>query len=1260
MPGQKRGVAMANDRIIEHFLESLGLEEFVDRFNENRIESQDLPDLTEADLKELGLPLGPRKRILRNLPQRITNEVDRDTYHFLTQLPACIAAPLHKVYLAKTSTGDRLRALVFAYYQFLRLIGLILLTEYARSDYLWPRCVQALKRISYPHVADWRTLIDTLSKSFREAGAETILPSALVHFRSGSHLRRLSYQKCIDNEGCFVELSDPVSILHTLRNHLAHSGIGFEDQLDAEFVDRYLNIFHDLLDLFPEVRQLRILVETPDQPKGSYTIQQGLPPFAQRRGSDTLLGLPVDGGGVLIEHDKGILSLYPLFIPPENPSTVPTAICDIFDGHSEKQVCYFGLGKRRYESNQMKTFNELVGKKLVLAGHELPFLDWSLLEERAALANQHVLCEYYPGKYDPNCYLSRHIPDQVADEFISSSKNSLFLLGDAGIGKSAFVHRFIERHAGQSESRQDQSVAILIPGALLDHRPRETSLIFSLLEEQLGVRRKKYAGFLDIIDCLSAQRPEGARLILVLDALNESSDYVRVLQEADDLISLLHRKQIDWVKVILTARLTFHLLIKPRFYLGTGRKSIFRTPKAFFLVAPSDSLDNDSPALLMKPLSDCERSHCFESMQLSIKKENDFLSWRSLPTNLREILSTPLFIKLFFDAHLKTKSNRPILTESELFTVFFGLMQKESNLLTSFLLKMAERMDEIGSNALGLSAIWSLLPTAKSFVADGVTTLLDPVESAIAEGVLKKSFEDQSAVKITFTHQLLLEFLIFYNYTEQGEISTARACHLLESVAQAKPPTERQGAAILLLSQLILCKSFHLIIGAVRSNPELLVQLAIQALFRTLARTPEAARLAQNETDFQSFLAPFSKLPEEIADYAFAQIAEALFLRGFYNFSLIAIDRLHDHSSWRYLYWLGRCDLERSNYENAERRLREVMRHPEAQSEIRQLSRFFLAQSLHDRGLYQEELNLLSNVDLQDLDPFLQARLLHQRGSAFSRMCRYREANDSYSTSLAIGDSLNLQWACAETRHELAYVCEEAGQFEEAMGHCREVEDVFRRIKHHRSLAYSLFLQGRILGNHGPFDTAQQVLDEGLAIMEAMDERRGQVLIRREIGCLRLAEGNLDRALAEFTPAWTLAKSIGYLRSHFYLTLYLIETHAQLRNLSQLEKLLELSYELCQRVNDPKSEARMHRALGVAHLAKACADDAHESFKRYLAGSESIDYRRGIVYGLLLLLETEKSYGGINSDGNYLNQLNQELLSYRDPIAASRRNRLFL
>jgi hypothetical protein len=54
---------------IADWLEKLGMSEYAQRFAENDIDLSVLPDLTDQDLRELGLSMGHRRRLLRAISE---------------------------------------------------------------------------------------------------------------------------------------------------------------------------------------------------------------------------------------------------------------------------------------------------------------------------------------------------------------------------------------------------------------------------------------------------------------------------------------------------------------------------------------------------------------------------------------------------------------------------------------------------------------------------------------------------------------------------------------------------------------------------------------------------------------------------------------------------------------------------------------------------------------------------------------------------------------------------------------------------------------------------------------------------------------------------------------------------------------------------------------------------------------------------------------------------------------------------------------
>jgi class 3 adenylate cyclase len=58
-------------RDLAHWLEELGMSEYTQRFAENDVDLSVLPHLTDSDLKELGVSLGHRRKMLAAIAKRI-------------------------------------------------------------------------------------------------------------------------------------------------------------------------------------------------------------------------------------------------------------------------------------------------------------------------------------------------------------------------------------------------------------------------------------------------------------------------------------------------------------------------------------------------------------------------------------------------------------------------------------------------------------------------------------------------------------------------------------------------------------------------------------------------------------------------------------------------------------------------------------------------------------------------------------------------------------------------------------------------------------------------------------------------------------------------------------------------------------------------------------------------------------------------------------------------------------------------------------
>lgn len=86
-PPKKHSPQRFQQSKMKNFLSSLGLSSYMQVFEENQISYEDLPLLSKDDLADMGIPIGPRNRILHNLTsqptlqespkEKLKDEVDR-------------------------------------------------------------------------------------------------------------------------------------------------------------------------------------------------------------------------------------------------------------------------------------------------------------------------------------------------------------------------------------------------------------------------------------------------------------------------------------------------------------------------------------------------------------------------------------------------------------------------------------------------------------------------------------------------------------------------------------------------------------------------------------------------------------------------------------------------------------------------------------------------------------------------------------------------------------------------------------------------------------------------------------------------------------------------------------------------------------------------------------------------------------------------------------------------------------------------------
>jgi class 3 adenylate cyclase len=99
------------------WLRSLGFERYAETFRSNEIDEDILPELSEADLEKLGIPLGPRKRLLKAIAELGSAVVQPDLVEERRQITILFCDMVGSTSMSARLDPEDLRALMTDYHR---------------------------------------------------------------------------------------------------------------------------------------------------------------------------------------------------------------------------------------------------------------------------------------------------------------------------------------------------------------------------------------------------------------------------------------------------------------------------------------------------------------------------------------------------------------------------------------------------------------------------------------------------------------------------------------------------------------------------------------------------------------------------------------------------------------------------------------------------------------------------------------------------------------------------------------------------------------------------------------------------------------------------------------------------------------------------------------------------------------------------------------------------------------------------------------
>jgi hypothetical protein len=645
-------------------------------------------------------------------------------------LPPNIDLPYRQAVDPRSPLGARLFDLLKTASQTLRLTGVLLLADYLDGDALEPRASRSISGLRLPHYAEWYRLINTLSKR---------VPLRLRPVvDSWNRMRKDTRDVTAGLDGISPgEKPNPLTALWGARNRHFHGGMSLDlsdpAKLEAQ-LDSLVPVLDRLLEhLAPAFEHARIVGE-------------------QQQAS--------------IETPDGVIPLGPLarVVPGDRDPL------RLLAGYRSSGVVLAGASERTEHPELVDSLSSLLERKRASAGLKKEMLAPEDLIVGIRTSTAIALDEMDESGYRIDDLLPRQIDREFGAE-LARRGPAVLLRGEAGSGKTAVL----VRAAHEALDRGD-AVAFLRGVADFEGEVHGEERIARGLRRAFGWQvgaAETPRQVIDDVAYLWERWETPPRLYIMVDALDEAHGFSSLVPVVDDLASVA--RQYPWLRLVVSMRDGSWTTLSARDrLLNRRRQTPLANPNAW--LHPDDGEDGQDarPGIGVGPLLDTEARSLYERATASVDTPS---AWELLPAASREVLSTPLMIRLVGTIHDFDPSTD--LSPAALFDAFIDHIETRSPQLRAMLRAISDQVldsrdEEIPTDWVQDQILAWRRAVGVSDAADMVH--LDPFELLQTDSVLTMTAEGQWR----FTHQQLLVAAISRHLDIETAKDLLRLCDLAE------------------------------------------------------------------------------------------------------------------------------------------------------------------------------------------------------------------------------------------------------------------------------------------------------------------------------------------------------------------------------------------------------------------------------------------------------------------------------------------------
>ena len=764
----------------------------------------------------------------------------------------------------------------------------------------------------------------------------------------------------------------------------------------------------------------------------------------------------------------------------------------IYDGYGNSDVTYVGVRERR----KLKLYLQAINAKFTSRGirqhwmhHDFNmdgFRQYINELSQIAIDNHKESLKYVPDLYVPRAC------DETIKEFLNSDKTTVLIKAEAGAGKTCFLCHTAE----MLMSDRERYAVYFYQGETLTEVNRE-DILFRRLEQEC-LEKGDFLSSENFLSFIAEHNEENIQLVMIVDAVNEAYDTERVLKEIDAITS--RGKDYPWLKIIVSIRgISYDLLQKHT--VNKGKKFQFMTSRdRFFSVVedgePKYYLGIDRWNLLQVEAA-YDRYRSKSKRKLSIPK------FRMIDNELKQVLSSPLSMRVFFDLTELVKGIS-IHSDSDLFAAFDKEISKGDEVIsnnpdfvTSTLKNcIVEAMLEEKSNAIDSDRIEKISDgLIKKADDDYRFVILTPLERLLDAGIVceKESLIDNTSFRsISFVYQKYLEYLICRRIDKEKPLEQV-ADELIETIGWEELPEAFLAYCSALDRYKNCAEVVDLVVGKLREKEQNL------EAFKAVLIPYCVRRFIENESeDDYDMMTQLIKVLEkyELVEWgvdiveSFRHMVESDLANKFADV-ILESKAINCELKSKVLFHKSMICQNRSQYQESISLL-EKAKDGELSEALNNQIIVQLAKNQRKNGSVQEAETLLEKMigESSDDTPFYPYALI-QRGLCSVERNNYDTALDDYEKALDISRTQHDYHTVAYNLLGISHVYKQRGDSENVRKSLMEVYELSSRYGYLDLLSDCLHALAGLYVDEGKYEDAEKYTDQTIALWESSGHYEG-------------------------------------------------------------------------------------------------------------------------------------------------------------------------